>query len=680
MRHLLHAAPVFLTVAILLLSFRVVYLCDLGYPGLQSILNAFQYAAKFHELLINASLSAIVLHRARQEMALLHGLPFGLVSAGYQLSNLSYLLTPPFWAALRVRTAQPTVYQLPFVFLLVVIFGLTAVVGPSSAIALIPKLDWWLVSDPFSGTGGATFIAANYSSLYPIDISLDSETQQMCLASGSENPSGRSTESGCPSGGYLGIQDWVNSARDQNQAPNITMFESDFDVERYLSASTNNISGDYSVASTVTVRSARMLVGMWQYSQTYGLELGKLGRPIITPSLTGNQSFKKPLVQVQCGNITGPSPGDGPTTLQYPHGQLVTPSNKSYGDEAWSLPLPEGVVNPMINVTSPHPQLMGFDWVDLTQFAGRPMIGAAFVFSTPSTPVAYLGCTIDAAWAPVNAWLDPKIDNTVLEDSPDPLSITTNPKLMSKTTQMNLNIPWAQTLNPMGAIDYGQNLDNKNISTIIAILLKLGFVHGNGVYEVAAPGSVPWICSTILALQVADGLARFDSTSPDVVYYKDANSVSNSFACQLTNINIGNYSWYPPDQDFDVVARSNTSEWTEVTWQVRRFGYGWGLDGITIKLAAAVLLFHVLLVLIHVPTVIISGWTSTCWSNVGEVLALAVNSQPSDHLQNTSAGVEKSTTWQELVRIREVGDTGLQLVFGNAHEGLTKRIVLNKKY
>lgn len=62
MRHLLHAAPVFLTFAILSLSFSEVYFCDLGYPYLQSILNAFQYAAKFHELLINASLSAMVLH------------------------------------------------------------------------------------------------------------------------------------------------------------------------------------------------------------------------------------------------------------------------------------------------------------------------------------------------------------------------------------------------------------------------------------------------------------------------------------------------------------------------------------------------------------------------------------------------------------------------------------------
>ena len=611
-------------------------------------------------------------------MALSSGLPFGLVSAGYQLSDLVYLLTPAFWAALRVRTAQPRPYQLPFVFLLVLVFGLTAVVGPSSAIALIPKLDWWDVSDPFSGTGGATFIAANLSSLYPVDISLDAQTQQTCLASGSENPVGWSTESGCPSGGYLGIQDWVESARNQNQAPNITMFESDFDVERYLSAGATR--GPYSVASTVTVRSARMLVGMWQYSQSFDLQLGKLGRPIITPSITGKQSFKKPLVQVQCGNLSGPSPSNGLITLQYPHDQLVTPSNQSYGGQVWSLPLPEGVANPMINVTSPHQQIMGFDWVDLSQFAGRPMIGAAFVFSTPSIPVAYLPCTIDAAWAPVNAWLDPKIDNTVLQDSSDPLTITTNQQLMSSTTQMNLNIPWAQTLNPMGAIDYGQNLYNKNISTIIAIMLKWGYVHGNGKFEVAGPASEPWMFSTILALQVADGLARFDSASPDVIYHKDANNVANSFARKLTDVNVGNYPWYPREQDFDVVARRNTSEWTEVTWQVRRFGYGWGLDGITIKLAAAALLFHVLLVLIHVPTVMIGGWTSTCWSNVGELLALAVNSQRVDHLDNTSAGIEKSTTWQEMVRIREVGDTGLQLVFGNAHQGVTKRIVLNKKY
>lgn len=152
-------------------------------------------------------------------------------------------------------------------------------------------------------------------------------------------------------------------------------------------------------------------------------------------------------------------------------------------------------------------------------------------------------------------------------------------------------------------------------------------MHGNGEYEVAAPAPPPWMFSTILALQVADGLARFGSISPDVIYHKDANNVATSFARELTNINVGNYSWYPRDEYFDVVARRDTSEWTEVTWQVKRFRYGWGFEGITIKLAAPVLLFHVLLVLIHVPTVIMTGWTSTCWSNVGEVLALAMNSQ-----------------------------------------------------
>lgn len=678
-RHALHAIPILLTFAILSLSFRRVYLCDLGYPGLQSILNAFQYAAKAHELLVNASLSAIVIHRTRQEMSLLNGLPFGLVSAGYQLTDLSYLLSHQFLAAVKLRTGIRKMHHLPFVLLLIVVFALSALVGPSSAIALIPKLAWWTIKDPFSSTGGSTFISLNYSSLYPTDISLGPSDQKRCAANGSETPSGWSTQSTCPSAGYLDIQQWVNTARNQNQAPNITMLETDFGVARYLSAGDTDKFGGYTVASTVTSNSAILLAGLWQYATTEGLETSKLGRPNISPSFADGQPFQKPLVQVQCNTLINGSDGP-PTTLEYPYSHIVTPSNQSYSG-IWSQPLPAGVLNPVINVTTDGHQLMGFDWVDLTSSAGRPMIGAAFVFSTPSIPVAYLPCTIDAAWAPVKPWLDPKIDRVVLQDSADPLTITRDRNKMANSTQMNLNTEWAQTLNPMGAVSYGQNLYDIDISTIVAIVLKTGFKHADGMWFVDGGGPTSWLFSTILSLQIADGLARMNAYYPIYTCHDNATNSSASFIIDITNIDLGPRPWYPPDEPFAAVARLNTTEYTEVTWRVERLGYGWGLGGTTIKLAMAALLLHVLLVVIHLVNLVIGGWTSTSWANIGEMIALAVDSEPAEKLVNTSAGVEKSATWQEIVKIQEVGEEGLQLVFGNdSQQRLTKRVVIGKKY
>ncbi len=65
LRHSLHVFPILISVGVLSLSFAEVYFCDLGFQGLNSILKGFQFAAKFHEILLAASLSAIVLHTVR---------------------------------------------------------------------------------------------------------------------------------------------------------------------------------------------------------------------------------------------------------------------------------------------------------------------------------------------------------------------------------------------------------------------------------------------------------------------------------------------------------------------------------------------------------------------------------------------------------------------------------------
>ncbi|KAI9869567.1 MAG: hypothetical protein M1830_005382, partial [Pleopsidium flavum] len=44
-------------------------------------------------------------------------------------------------------------------------------------------------------------------------------------------------------------------------------------------------------------------------------------------------------------------------------------------------------------------------------------------------------------------------------------------------------------------------------------------------------------------------------------------------------------------------------------------------------------------------------------------MALAINSQPTEKLRNTCAGVSQSTTWKETMKIRDVSDGLLELVF-----------------
>jgi hypothetical protein len=100
---------------------------------------ALQLTAKLHELLMLASLSEALLTHLLKSLVNRDGLPFGSLTASDKFKDLSYIWSRDFRAMCTTeyngkRLLIPTV-------LLCTIFGLA--VGPSSATALIPRLDTW---------------------------------------------------------------------------------------------------------------------------------------------------------------------------------------------------------------------------------------------------------------------------------------------------------------------------------------------------------------------------------------------------------------------------------------------------------------------------------------------------------------------------------------------------------
>lgn len=116
----------------------------------------YQFGAKLHEMTAQASIAAVVFSFVRYEMSLGQGLPFGALFSGLQITQASYLWSLEFWGSiystnllLRRKISMPAV--------IVVAIFLAATVGPSSAILLIPRLDYW--------PAGSTDIWINVTSL-----------------------------------------------------------------------------------------------------------------------------------------------------------------------------------------------------------------------------------------------------------------------------------------------------------------------------------------------------------------------------------------------------------------------------------------------------------------------------------------------------------------------------------
>lgn len=102
----------------------------------------YQLIAKVHEIMIQASLGAVLFSFVRHELAIGRGLPFGALFSGLQLNQISYLWSMEFWGSVRSKHLNLwRKVRLSMIVALCVILG--SLCGPSSAILLIPRLEFW---------------------------------------------------------------------------------------------------------------------------------------------------------------------------------------------------------------------------------------------------------------------------------------------------------------------------------------------------------------------------------------------------------------------------------------------------------------------------------------------------------------------------------------------------------
>ena len=119
------------------------------------------------------------------------------------------------------------------------------------------------------------------------------------------------------------------------------------------------------------------------------------------------------------------------------------------------------------------------------------------------------------------------------------------------------------------------------------------------------------------------------------------------------------------------------SEWTELSFPVYYYGYGWGFDAVTARIAAAVLVLHACIIVIHVAYMLLQGKDYSYMNSFAELLVLAMKSRPSDVPAPTSlswGGRRKA--WDRKMAVRQIvgdgahGGDRLEIVMGpTAGEG-----------
>ena len=665
--NIVHLPAILISSTLLYLSFATVYGVDYSNPYSKTILNGLQFVSKFHEITVTTSLTAIVLHRIHYSLMKHSGVPLGFLTSAYQLGALNYLVSAQFWGAATAKFRYKNSTWLPLWLLIAVSSVLASIVGPSSAILMIPRLDWWQLNNPLNYTSVSTFLPLRRSEIWPDVIGPDLLNSPWANSQSEGCATDQAYKNyACPSAGTQDIAAWAASYMSRSTAPNITMYDPIGSVNRYMSSSATNETLGWAVSSIAGLRQARDMGTFAQYLSHLPLKVAKLARPTLIPSYAGLPTLKKPIVQAQCSLFRNKDPN-----IAFPHDMLRGLSSKLTGNNPWLIP-------DFIDIAAPSNDVMDFHWVDMAPYTNKtPLLGGVFVSTTPDGLTGIFPCTILSHWTPVKIWLDPKIDSTVRQDSPEPFDIllaNVNNKTNTSTSPsilqpIEISIPWAETIN---LPNYYSSPDPVQPLTILeSSAANLGYFHANDSWRLDPAGGVgalPWLLSTILSMHIADGLSRVNSGFQTVLYERDGKNDSTGVIKNLDFVYNGLWAGMPLNsgefgENYAREARSeNSTHNTEIVWEVKRFGYGWGFEnGVSIIVGVVVILMHIFMVIFHLGIVAFGGWgVSSCWDSVGEMLTLAWRSTgPADgKLGNTSAGIQKMKTWGEVVRVRATDTQG----------------------
>ena len=448
----LYVCPLAMTFSILQLGWRSVYWKDLDDSSStqSSVLTVIQFVAKFHEICIVASLSNLVLYQIQSELVDGEGVPFGLISSVYQVSSITYLWSWQFWGGLLESDLRKNYSRRLMPFALVIIASYqAAIAGPSLAITLLPRLDWWPVFTPVV-EGSLNYIEKDEIDLWPARLSSDHLSNPECL-----------TQQGydskyCPSAYRSAFAAWNGNAFLGD--PNVTMPVTDSGMVRYLAASadstSHNIRG-HTKTSTISDISAKTLGCMWT-QVTEGLDALRKGamipmnRPVITESMSSGQSLMKPFVSTHCGSFD-----IGADPKRFPYDPLIKIPNEDSVRNSWKVP------ESSWNTTVDFSNGTKLSWVRLSREPYSPSIAAVVVATLPApnrphppemseTPHRrVIPCTINAWWIPIELWIDPRSDSSIHDSLPDIIRSSSplgQKRILSEAQKIYIEESWADSL------------------------------------------------------------------------------------------------------------------------------------------------------------------------------------------------------------------------------------------
>ncbi|CAI6099771.1 hypothetical protein V2G26_004512 [Clonostachys chloroleuca] len=637
----LHFVPIACTVILAYINFAQLYWFPLtgidgrdrgSYIGsyntpVNGVLNSLQLAAKLFEISVVASLGTLILDIFKWHFAH-QGLPFSLLTGAYRVFDVMYVLRPRFWSA-----APRAVWLSALLFLCVL---LCALVGPASAILVIPKLGWYALPGAFSNMYMPVFVGKQ-EAVYPTSLNaslFDDAALGFCRGQLG------SYTSNCPAAGLSTIYDWEFGWTSRDLPNNVTFGDSSGTVSRRLDMWSNGLNGTLFTSPTALSVGTLGVLNNYIAAENVGsISQTKDYKIQVTAK---SQSFQ-PLIQAKCNiynrndyaqvadiplmsfpntfNCFTSDSTDRCQRIRAELGQLVLPSVVWDRDD----------IDTLFNVVGGK-TVQNADLSFLVFTARLPYVHEG----KPSKRIAT--CSYVAHWLPATLMVDPS-NNIRTESNVTDLSIFSGTDLRNASSPraavgsyINIEKTWLPFLDLKAA----PSSNGKNYTAFDNMAYLLNPMVGMGLtpdHQIFAPGSsskstkdgdrlVQLAIEKLTGTIVTDAIARTGASISAAVARPGKNpSAKSIIVTNLKNIqgqakdgteffangtSTGSMQWPAGVTTLDGLVDSWKDEYQTMYLEAERFGYGYGKSGAAMIFAMVVLFLYAITVLSYVVGLIIT--------------------------------------------------------------------------
>ncbi|KAH9203846.1 hypothetical protein DL95DRAFT_472025 [Leptodontidium sp. 2 PMI_412] len=633
-RSLVHILPVAACISLLVLASKTTIV------GPNSAFSALQFAAKFHEILMQASIATILLSHIRYEITKDGRVPFGSLFAAAQISSIGFIWSPEMMGTMKSNGMVWTRRLLLVAHVLFAIL-LAASVGPSSAILMLPR-----PIHPLFGKCTATLPTA-VENLYPSRLSLETPgiADFAAISKLYDN---------------LVSQDRFFSVHDTTEAALGAPIKDGFSL-RML----NSYESGFVVAAPLQMTADALRAcgnAAWgKYDTSMSLETKQ-------PFVYLNLCDTIPIIDMEPSSPLKMNMGFGGHGVGWIYADL-------------NITLQE--FNDAYNASNNSSHVM---WVPPPTYPGFQSSIVAVV--GPSRKIIaggvawYATCSIDAAWLPatVNVTDHFQVQSYLTKESSALLEQVGNGD-PNAAYRISIDPAWAY--NATANVHLFQQLTaSTSPSTSLADVLDLGQTDDqkpwNGSNAVVPPGisrlAIGGIIST--AMSTALTVRAANITHLNTTYSRTAgeNWPQSIFTANITSLpQTTEYreSTFRPgiltlsDSEAHLLTVPDPARSFDINVYGRSL-IGYTFESLPVKLATAILCVYCLYVLISVVASLVIGISSNSWDSASEITALALSSTPPKHLGSISAGLQTLRMFQEPVGVLVNEKEELELVFRDA--------------